>query len=216
MMPMAEDSPPVQSPDAPPDSPPDAGLWTVPNVMCFARLVATPGLFALAWFGHNGWFLAMFCLFLFMDWLDGKLARYLNQFSTFGARLDSFADAIMYLALPICVYWLEPEMVKNERLLIIGVAITFAATVLAGVVKFGKPPSYHTKAAKLGWLLITIGIVCALLHVTIWPLRAALVVVILANLEAIAITCVLRRPAFDLPSVWHAWKLRENGDDAGE
>lgn len=41
---------------------------------------------------------AIFAIAAFTDWLDGYLARYLNQTSSFGAFLDPVADKLMVVA----------------------------------------------------------------------------------------------------------------------
>lgn len=68
---------------------------TVPNMITFARILASPGLaYAIA---HNMKAVALTTcvLFGFSDWLDGYLARKLNQKTVFGALLDPMADKIM-------------------------------------------------------------------------------------------------------------------------
>ena len=76
---------------------------TVPTVLTWTRIVAIPlivGVFYLPLAPESANLLAtvMFVLFALTDWLDGYLARKLNQMSAFGAFLDPVADKILVCA----------------------------------------------------------------------------------------------------------------------
>ena len=73
---------------------------TIPTLMTWTRIVAIPlivGVFYLDLPEANRNVVAtiMFVVFALTDWLDGYLARRLNQTSAFGAFLDPVADKIM-------------------------------------------------------------------------------------------------------------------------
>jgi CDP-diacylglycerol--glycerol-3-phosphate 3-phosphatidyltransferase len=76
---------------------------TLPTVLTWARIVAIPlivGVFYLPWDAptRNTVATVMFVLFALTDWLDGWLARRLNQTSAFGAFLDPVADKFLVCA----------------------------------------------------------------------------------------------------------------------
>jgi CDP-diacylglycerol--glycerol-3-phosphate 3-phosphatidyltransferase len=81
-------------------------FWTIPTLMTWTRIVAIPlivGVFYLpdSWAGmadKNLMATVMFVLFAATDWLDGFLARKLNQTSSFGAFLDPVADKFLVCA----------------------------------------------------------------------------------------------------------------------
>lgn len=81
-------------------------------------------------------------------------------------------------------------------------------TSAAGLWKFGRWPSYHTRGAKTSWLLVLIATVSLLTDWSIWPLRIAAWGVTLTNVEATLITIVLPRWQADVPSLYHALRLR--------
>ena len=71
--------------------------------MTWTRIVAIPliiGVYALPWdmASKNLVATVMFAIFAWTDWLDGYLARKLNQTSAFGAFLDPVADKILVCA----------------------------------------------------------------------------------------------------------------------
>lgn len=81
-------------------------FWTIPTLMTWARIFAIPlivGVYYLpdSWASMAEKNLAatvMFVAFALTDWLDGYLARKLNQTSSFGAFLDPVADKFLVCA----------------------------------------------------------------------------------------------------------------------
>ena len=76
---------------------------TIPTIMTWTRIVAIPlivGVFYLPLDLATKNLIAtvMFVVFAATDWLDGYLARVLNQTSAFGAFLDPVADKILVCA----------------------------------------------------------------------------------------------------------------------
>ena len=139
-------SPPVVDREALPDR-----VWTLPNALSVLRLLGVP-LFLWLLLGPeaDGWALVVLVLSGFTDWLDGKLARWLNQGSKLGALLDPAADrlyivaALVALALRgIVPVWLVAVLLGRE--LVLGVALLVLR-------RYGYPPlqvHYLGKAATL-------------------------------------------------------------------
>ena len=81
-------------------------LFNLPNVLTWLRILAIPLLLAIyylpdRWLDPHEKNLAATILFVgaaVTDWLDGYLARRLNQTSAFGAFLDPVADKLMVAA----------------------------------------------------------------------------------------------------------------------
>lgn len=77
-------------------------VLTIPNIISIIRLAGVP-LFLWLVLGPeaDGWALAVLMLSGVTDWLDGYLARKLNQTSKFGQVLDPVADRLYILAVVI-------------------------------------------------------------------------------------------------------------------
>ncbi|RFU40441.1 CDP-alcohol phosphatidyltransferase family protein [Actinomadura logoneensis] len=73
-------------------------IWTVPNLLSFARLLGVPVFLWLVLAGHDWWALGVLVFAGLSDWLDGKLARALNQTSRLGTVLDPAADRLYIFA----------------------------------------------------------------------------------------------------------------------
>ncbi|HEY0641742.1 MAG TPA: CDP-alcohol phosphatidyltransferase family protein [Pseudonocardiaceae bacterium] len=74
-------------------------VLTVPNALSVLRLLGVP-LFLWLLLGPqaDGWAVVVLVVGGFTDWLDGKLARWLDQGSRLGALLDPLVDRLYILA----------------------------------------------------------------------------------------------------------------------
>ena len=82
--------------------------WTVPNVLSYLRLAAVPVFVSLHLGGRPGWALIVFLAAAVTDWLDGLLARLLDQRTKLGAFLDPLADKLL-IGAALIVLFLENE-----------------------------------------------------------------------------------------------------------
>ncbi len=190
----------------------EPSVWNVPNALCAIRLAGTPLLVLLALRGDTVWFVWLMVFLLATDWLDGKLAILLKQQTTFGARLDSVADASLYTVILFGALWLKWPLIRGTAWWIAPAAASYGLPVLAAWLKFGRLPSYHTRAAKTCWFLVSVAAVCLFLDWSLLPLRITAVGVLLTNLEALAITLVLPAWRANVPSLYHAWKIAARRD----
>jgi len=80
-------------------------IWTIPNALSGLRLLGVPVFFWLI-IGPENDGLALIILIgsSFTDWLDGYLARRLNQFSRLGELLDPLADRLYVIAALVALY----------------------------------------------------------------------------------------------------------------
>ncbi len=87
----------------------------IPNILTWLRILMIPlvvGVFYVPEVWMSSWHrnlaaTVMFTAAAVTDWLDGYLARRLNQMSLFGAFLDPVADKLMVAAALIVLVWLQ-------------------------------------------------------------------------------------------------------------
>jgi cardiolipin synthase len=81
-------------------------VLTLPNLISIVRLAGVP-LFLWLVLGpeEDGWALAVLMASGITDWLDGYLARRLNQTSKLGQILDPVADRLYILAVVVGLAW---------------------------------------------------------------------------------------------------------------
>ena len=106
-------------------------FFTVPTLLTWARIIAIPlvvGVFYLPLDGPTRNLVAtlLFIVVAATDWLDGYLARKLNQTSSFGAFLDPVADKFLVCASLLVLVHLQRADVF-VALIIIGREIAISA-----------------------------------------------------------------------------------------
>jgi CDP-diacylglycerol--glycerol-3-phosphate 3-phosphatidyltransferase len=104
---------------------------TIPTILTWTRIVAIPLIIGVFYLGldpglQNLVATAMFVVFALTDWLDGYLARRLNQMSSFGAFLDPVADKFLVCASLLVLVHLKRADVF-VALIIIGREIAISA-----------------------------------------------------------------------------------------
>jgi hypothetical protein len=140
-----------------------------------------------------------------IDLADGILARRIGDPVALRRqrRMDSAADLAFAMAVPPCVYWVRPELLRQERGPITLVVAAQAASLVACYARFGRLPRYHTEAYK--WSSGTMGVALAA-RVAGGPLaiafRPAVALLVLAHLEALAITLLLDAYRQPVATVW--------------
>ncbi|SFQ58375.1 cardiolipin synthase [Amycolatopsis arida] len=95
---------------------------TAPNLLSILRLALVPVfLWLLLGPKEDGWALAILLFAGVSDWLDGKLARWLNQMSRLGQLLDPAADRLYiaatllaFLVRDIVPWWLVAVLLARE------------------------------------------------------------------------------------------------------
>ena len=109
-------------------------VLNVPNVITLSRIILIPliiGLYYLPydWLSDqqkNAAATLVFILAAATDWLDGYLARRLNQMSAFGEFLDPVADKLIVAGALIVLVWLQ-RVDMLVALIIIGREIAISA-----------------------------------------------------------------------------------------
>lgn len=175
-------------------------FWTFPNLLCVARFLGSFTLLPIALADMSYWFVSVYLLLITSDLVDGPIARKFHQRSNTGAHLDSIADITLNAFLLAGVAILCWQTLQHE-LLFLGLVIgSYCLSQAFGFWKFRRLLSYHTYAAKSSQWLAMLAAVSLILDWSVWPLRVASIAAILGNLEAIAITAVLKKWQTDVLS----------------
>ncbi len=152
--------------------------WTIPNALSALRLLGVPVFFWLIVGPENdGIALIVLVVSAFTDWLDGFLARKLNQFSRLGELLDPLADRLYVIAALAALYIRELLPIWVVVLLILrDVLMSMLLIYLKRFGITGIPVNFVGKAATMNLLyalpLILLGtfsgLVGQLAHVFGW------------------------------------------------
>jgi phosphatidylglycerophosphate synthase len=180
----------------------------VPNLLSAFRIASVPVLLALAWNGATGLFLTLFALGLLTDVLDGALARRWGEESDFGARLDQWGDFSLWLALLFGAWWLWRETVLRESAYAIVAVVAMVLPTAIAYAKYRAIPGYHTWSVKFGAGFMGVAVALLLIFDVAWPFRVAALFQLVCAADELGITLVLDECRHDVPSVFHAARIR--------
>ena len=122
------------------------------------------------------------------------------------------SDLHRSVALPICAWWLWPEVIRREAAFLIAALGSYCAAALLGFLKYRQLTGYHTWAGKVAAVLLGPTVVILLVGGPAWPFEFATPAFVLAALEEIAITALLPEWRTNVPSVWHASRFRRRSN----
>ncbi len=147
---------------------------------------------------------------LLSDIFDGIIARHLNISTQKLRRLDSTIDQIFFISVAIATYIQCPQFFKTNATKLI---ILFSIEVLAYLVcflKFKKEIATHTIGAKFWTLFLFSTLIEIILHCQSRVLfELCFWFGIVTRLEIIVIILALKKWTNDVPTLFHAIKLRK-------
>ncbi len=185
-------------------------LHQVPLLLTALRAALAPVVVLLAVLAPRPWAFAV-CLVLaaVSDYFDGAIARRWHIVTPNLRRFDSLADSLFYIGALFAAWWLHPEVVWGYRVplaVLIGLEL---ARYGFDYLKFRREASYHLWTSKLWGVALFLGCYSLLVLQTDGPLVAAAIYMgILADLEGLAVSLLLPRWQTDVPSIFHALRLR--------
>jgi CDP-diacylglycerol--glycerol-3-phosphate 3-phosphatidyltransferase len=188
----------------------DNFVLNFPNVISSIRVALSPVLFFLALQQKPDPFLWVLAASLCTDFLDGYLARRLNQVTEFGVKLDSWADLITYSVMLFGLLVLWPEVFDSEFIFLL---ISFSCWIVPLLVcqsRFGRFPTYHTLAAKATAVLIVPAYFVAVILENSMLLRGVLLFYVWVALEQVIITTILPRWRSNISGFWIAASIARN------
>lgn len=188
-------------------------MKAIPYLLIALRFIFAPVILSLSYFmGEKSRLIILVLMYLGLitDIFDGIIARKTGVSSEKLRRLDSQTDMVFWLSLGFAVYFLNPDLIKNEW---IGVIIILGMEALCYIVswlKFGKETCTHAFLSKM-WglsLLITFTYLIGF-QVAGWAFYLTVVLGFIAHIDVILIILILPKWQYDVPSSYHAWKIRK-------
>lgn len=161
-----------------------ARIFTVPNQLTFLRLGFLPFFLIFIHYDRYGWALAVLLAAGLTDFLDGILARRLNQKSALGAYLDPIADKLLLsssflmLAVKGKLYWWLTILVLSRDVLI----LTIASAILVTAGYRPLPPSIYGKITTALQIMLVFAVIVGAALPQAWldSLEAALIYLVAA------------------------------------
>jgi len=138
---------------------------------------------------------------------DGWFARRFDQATHLGTLLDSYGDLATYMIVPVCAWWLWPDLIRREAWYAAAIVAAYVFPIVLGYLKYGRLTAYHTYGAKLSAVVVGGSALVLFAGGPPWPFRIATWVLVIAELEEIAITTILPSWHANVPSIVHARRL---------
>ncbi|MCX6951773.1 MAG: CDP-alcohol phosphatidyltransferase family protein [Verrucomicrobia bacterium] len=180
----------------------------VPNLLSATRIVLMPAVLLTAMGGLKAWFIGLLIAGLLTDALDGYLARRFKAQSELGRKLDSFADYLTMITGIAGIALLWPAIMQRELVWVTVGLVAFFAVVVYGFVRLGRAPCYHTWASKVLAVACGLSMIPLLAEWSAVPFHAAMTLLVLCGVEEIMIAVLVPWHEGEVPTVWHAWRMR--------
>lgn len=115
-------------------------LLSLPNLLTYLRILLIPLIivaYYLPYAHAHVLAMALFVLAAVTDWLDGYLARRLNQLSSFGAFLDPVADKLMVAAALLLLVGDEQVLARvlDRRLFVVVVLVIIGREIAVSALR---------------------------------------------------------------------------------
>ena len=122
------------------------GIWSIPNLFTLIRLLCLP-IFLYLLFGRDNRAAAALMLGALgaTDWIDGYLARRLNQVSEFGKVFDPTADRLLFIVAIVAI------MIDGSMPIWFGVAV-LAREILVGLMMVIATLFFKIDRIDVTWL----------------------------------------------------------------
>lgn len=181
-------------------------VW--PNVLSGTRIALMPAVLMTALAGSRRWFLVLLITALLTDALDGYLARRLNAYTDLGRKLDSVADYLTMITGIAGIALLWPDIMHRELAWVASGLVAFFAVIVYGLVRLGRAPCYHTWASKILAVACAFSLVPLLAEWTPLPFRVVMALLVACGAEELMIALLVPWHEGEVPTAWHAWRLR--------
>lgn len=188
-------------------------MKTIPYLLIATRFCLAPVILLSAYFkGEESRFLILSLMYfgLLTDIFDGIIARKVGVSSEKLRRLDSQTDLIFWLSLGFAAYFLNPELIKNEWKGVVLIFVMEALCYIMSWLKFGKETCTHAFLSKMWGLSLLIAFTYLIgFQQAGWTFYLTVILGFVSHIDVILIILILPKWRYDVPSSYHAWKIRK-------
>ncbi|WP_312900288.1 CDP-alcohol phosphatidyltransferase family protein [Chryseobacterium taichungense] len=188
-------------------------MKTIPYILIAIRFILAPIIILLAYFKGkvSGFFILSLMYFgLLTDIFDGIIARKVGVSSEKLRRLDSQTDLVFWLSLGFAVYFLNPDLIKDEWIGILLILSMEALCYIISILKFKKETCTHAFLSKMWGISLLIAFTYLIgFQEAGWAFYLTVILGFIAHIDVILIILILPKWQYDVPSSYHAWRIRK-------
>jgi phosphatidylglycerophosphate synthase len=155
-------------------------------------------------------FVGLLAAALWLDIVDGMLARRLGVDTPRLRRADSRVDVLFFTAVVSCIAVLEPAIFRSIGLPVLLLVVCECTCQAVSYLRFGCSTSTHSWLCK-AWAVMLFFSVSLILGKSVagWPVLVTLLFGLAAYLDVLLILLLARQAPVDVPTAWHAWRAPE-------
>jgi len=184
----------------------------IPFLLVYSRLSIGPIMILLSfYFGKSESLLVFILMFigLLSDIFDGIIARKLEVATEKLRRADSNVDLVFWICTGIATYLMWPLVIMAKIEFIVLLFMLEGMCYTVSIIKFRKSPCTHSYMAKFWGIMLFFSLSYLIIFGEAGLLFSVCVAIgIIADIEVILITLTLEEWTYDIPSVYHAVKIR--------
>jgi len=185
----------------------------IPIALIYSRLLIGFIIILLSFFhvNHYSFFaITLLSVGLLTDVFDGIIARKLGISSEKLRRLDSSINQVFFISVAVATYIQCPDFFKGNLVKLIVLGAFEVSTYALSYIKFRKEIATHSIGAKIWTLTIFATLVEIIVHCeSVMLFELCLWVGLATRLEILAILFTLKKWTNDVPTIYHAVKLRQ-------
>jgi len=188
-------------------------MKTIPFLLILLRFISAITILYLGYFvGEKSRTMIVVLMYfgLLTDIFDGIIARRVGVSSEKLRRLDSQTDLVFWISIGFATYFLNPEIIQDHWK---STSLIFGMEALCYIIsfwKFGKETCTHAWLSKLWGLSLLIAFTFLIGFSTAnWAFYVCLILGFISHIDVILIILILPGWQFDVPSSYHAWRIRK-------
>ncbi len=196
-----------------------SGWKTIPNFISFIRIILIP-VFGVLFYNNNlAWALIVLVISGLTDFIDGKLARKLNQISELGKMLDPLADKLTQITIAVILFLkfngAEENIIRAFSWIFLVFLIKEAIFVIGGVIMIacGLMPSAAEIYGKVAtFVFYGVMVIIFLFGPEVGVFAATFTLPPVACIVLVSVSAVLTLVAFAsyIPGVWNQIKEKKS------
>lgn len=185
----------------------------LPLLLIGFRFLLAPVMLCLGFFYKKEYkelIVVLLFLGLLSDIFDGIIARKKKISTATLRRLDSQTDMIFWLSAGFTAWFIWPQVISENKIVICILLAMEAACYLVSIIKFKKETCSHAYLSKFWGLTLLAAFTDLILNGNAGFLFfTCLIAGIISHVDRILITLILPHWQHDVPSAYHAWLVRK-------
>lgn len=183
----------------------------LPFALVYLRgFLILPIVLILVWHLSELWLLVCLFIGLVSDIFDGIIARRMGVATTSLRRADTIVDTFFFSAIVIAAWITHPEPFQKYIVGLVILIVLKVVRILFDYMKYGREAAYHMWSTKLWGIIVFLALTSLWLGASTDAIFAAAILLgIATNLEGLLASIILPTWQHDVPSLYHAFKLRD-------